>query len=79
MYSINEGVFPDSLKIACITPIPKCRNPQSPSDYRPISVLPTLSKVFEKLICIKESIPFYHKTMQLPNGIVVFALITLLT
>jgi len=29
---INEGVFPDSLKIACITPIPKIRNPQSPSD-----------------------------------------------
>ena len=47
---INEGVFPGSLKIACITPIPKIRNPQSPSDYRPISVLPTLSKVFEKLL-----------------------------
>jgi len=45
---INEDVFPDSLKIACITPISKIRNPQSPSDYRPISVLPTLSKVFEK-------------------------------
>jgi len=47
---INEGVFPGSLKIACITPIPKIRNPQSPSDYRPNSVLPTLSKVFEKLL-----------------------------
>ena len=47
---INEGVFPDSLKIACNTPIPKIRNPQSPSDYRPISLLPTLSKVFEKLL-----------------------------
>jgi len=38
---INGGVFPDFLKIACITPIPQIRNPQSPSDYRPISVLPT--------------------------------------
>jgi len=38
---INEGVFPDSLTLACITPIPKIRNPQSPSDYRPISVLAT--------------------------------------
>ena len=47
---INEGVFPDSLKIACITPIPKIRNPRSPTNYRPISVLPILSKVFEKLI-----------------------------
>ena len=28
----NEGVLRDSLNIACITPIPKIRNPQS-SDY----------------------------------------------
>jgi len=47
---INEGVFPDSLQITCITPIPKIRNSQSPFDNRPISVLPTLSKVFEKLL-----------------------------
>ena len=46
----NEGVITDSLKIACITPISKIRNPQSLSDCRPISVLPTLSKVFEKLL-----------------------------
>jgi len=47
---INEGVFTDFLKIACVTPILKIRIPQSPSEYRPISVLLTLSKVFEKLL-----------------------------
>jgi len=47
---INEGVFSDSLKIACIALVPESRNPQSSSDYRPISILTTLSRVFETLL-----------------------------
>jgi len=43
-------VFLDPLNIACITPVPKIRNPPSSSDDRPISFFPTLSKVFEKLL-----------------------------
>jgi len=42
-----KGEFPNLLKIAQITPIPI--SPKSPKDYRPISILPTLSKVFKKL------------------------------
>jgi len=42
--------FPNLLKIAQITPIPKITSPKSPNDYRPISILPTLSKVFETII-----------------------------
>jgi len=45
-----KGEFPNLLKIAQITPIPKITSPKSPNDYRPISILPTLFKVFEKLI-----------------------------
>jgi len=45
-----KGDFPNLLKIAQITPIPKITSPKSPNDYRPISILPTLSKVFEKVI-----------------------------
>jgi len=44
------GKFPNLLKIEQITPIPKILPPKSPNDYRPISILPTLSKVFEKVI-----------------------------
>jgi len=40
--------FPDSWKIAHITPIPEVHSPSSSSEYRPISVLPVLSKLFEK-------------------------------
>jgi len=42
------GEFPESLKIADIAPIPKARSPSSSSEYRPISVLPVFSKLFEK-------------------------------
>jgi len=45
-----KGEFLNLLKIAQITPIPKITSPKSPNDYRPISILPTLSKVCEKVI-----------------------------
>jgi len=45
-----KGELANLLKIAQITPIPKITSPKSPNDYRPISILPTLSKVFLKVI-----------------------------
>ena len=47
---MTTGEFPGSWKIAHITPIPKVHSPSSSSEYRPISVLPVLSKLFEKII-----------------------------
>ena len=44
------GVFPDRLKYATVKPIHKKGNPQDLANYRPISLLTTFSKVFEKLI-----------------------------
>jgi len=44
-----KGEFPIVLKIAQITPIPKITSPKSPNDHRPISILPTLYQVFEKV------------------------------
>ena len=42
--------FPDELKIARVIPLFKSGNGNLMSNYRPISILPTLSKIFEKLI-----------------------------
>ena len=47
---LESGIFPDSLKIAKIIPLYKKGNINSITNYRPISLLPTLSKVFERVI-----------------------------
>ena len=48
--SIRQGNFPDQWKISKVTPIPKVVNPEANSDYRPISILAVISKVFERII-----------------------------
>jgi hypothetical protein len=48
--ALNSGIFPKRLKIAKISPIFKKGDKKLFCNYRPISVLPTLSKVFEKII-----------------------------
>ncbi|CAH2089374.1 unnamed protein product [Euphydryas editha] len=47
---LQEGYFPDSLKFAKITPIYKSGPKDDPGNYRPISVLPVVSKIFEKIM-----------------------------
>ena len=49
--SIEQGKFPDILKRATVTPVLKSGSEKDLRNYRPISVLPLLSKVFEKCIC----------------------------
>jgi hypothetical protein len=48
--SINQGVFPDSLKIANIRHVYKKGNKQEISNYRLISVLSIFSKIFELIV-----------------------------
>ena len=46
--SLQTGQFPNKLKMAKVFPIFKSGNKTDPSNYRPISILPTSSKIFEK-------------------------------
>ena len=47
---LTSGIFPNSLKIAKVTPIFKKGNNNVITNYRPISVFPVISKLFETVI-----------------------------
>ena len=47
---LKEGVFPDDLKLADITPIFKKEDSLNKENYRPISILSHLSKVFGRIL-----------------------------
>ena len=47
--AILNAVFPDELKLADVTPLKKS-GPEDKTNYQPITVLPTLSKVYEKIL-----------------------------
>lgn len=48
--SLNEGIFPDYWKKAHIVPIHKQKSKNCIENYRGISILNTIGKVFEKII-----------------------------
>ena len=47
---IFNGVFPNAFKTAEVIPIYKGGDKEDCNNYRPISLLPTLSKIFEKIL-----------------------------
>jgi hypothetical protein len=48
---LKQNIFPSSLKIAKVIPIPKNKNPEELNSFRPISLLSILSRPLEKHIC----------------------------
>ena len=48
--SIEESIFPDECKIAKLKPLFKKGCKTEPKNYRPISLLPIVSKMFEKIV-----------------------------
>ena len=48
--SLSSGIFPDELKVAKVVPIYKKDYPQEFGNYRPVSVLPCISKILERIV-----------------------------
>ena len=47
---LSKETFPSQLKMAQVTPIFKIDDPFIPKNYRPVSILPTLSNIYERLL-----------------------------
>ena len=60
MDQIKE-IFPDSRKVAGVCLIPKIDNPVTVKDFQPISILPVLSKVYEKVILLSQLLNYIKK------------------
>jgi hypothetical protein len=48
--SLENGVFPDFLKINRVIPVNKKGDPKSMENFRPISILSVLSKIIETIV-----------------------------
>ena len=48
--SLNTSTFPDAWKVAKVVPLLKRGDPLNPQNYRPVALLPILSKILEKVI-----------------------------
>ena len=56
--SIKSSIFPSCLKHADVTPLHKKCNKSLKENYRPVSILPILSKVFERR-CLSKCLVFF--------------------
>ena len=47
--SLSLGIFPDTWAIATVKPLPKAGNKHMANNWRPISIIPLIGKLMEKL------------------------------
>lgn len=64
---INTSIWPKALKIAEIVPIHKTGTKQDPNNYRAISLISTITKIFDKIIH-KRILDFVNKSKIISNG-----------
>ena len=62
--SMCQGVFPNTMKLAEVVPLHKGKERFIENHYRPISLLTTISKLLEKVVC-KRVYEFLNKTGQI--------------
>ena len=66
--SIEFSNFPDKLKLADITPVHKKDNRNDKHNYRPVSILPSISKILERIIYFQINKYFDKKLSKFQCG-----------
>ena len=71
-FKINQ--FPDIGKLAGISPVPKIQLPVELKDYEPLSILPILSKIYERFVLeqitkfIEKKLIYHHCQSDYPKN-----------
>ena len=65
--SLTTGTFPEKCKLAIVRPIYKKGNHTEMNNYRPVSLLPTVSKVLEKTMLSRLSQHFESNKLLTPS------------
>ena len=60
---IATSVFPQNFKNANVTPVFKKGDRNSETNYRPVSILPNVSKIYERFL-YKQMSKFFHKILS---------------
>ena len=68
--SIEQGILPDSLKIAKVTQIFKSGDKDNVSNYRPLSILHVFSKVLERIMYNRVYNHLDSKGLYMKNNLV---------
>ena len=58
---ISKSVFPSDLKLADVTPVYKKKSKNSKDNYRPVSILSNISKIYER--CIYDQIQLFFDSV----------------
>ena len=58
---LNEGIFPEDLKCSEVVPIYKKKDRRDKNNYRPVSILSNISKIYER--CMQEQIDEYFHSI----------------
>ena len=64
--SFQQGIFPEELKIAAVTPLYKAKDPMTFNNYRPISLISVFAKLLERLM-YNRLLKFINKYQILTN------------
>jgi hypothetical protein len=51
--SLEQGIFPDKLKYSRVVPIFKSGDVRLCDNYRPISLVSSISKILEKVVAVR--------------------------
>ena len=66
--AVDDKIFPENCKLADITPAHKRANKMDKSNYRPVSTLPAIAKIFERLLYYQLANYFDDKLSKVQCG-----------